>query len=364
MGFELTMLPPKADLESKAVLKKLAQAHRFLAELKGISGTIPNQSILINTLALQEAKDSSAIENIITTHDELFQEELFADVASNAAAKEVHKYVVALKKGFELVHKTKLLTNAHILNIQAELEGNRAGFRKLPGTALKNQQTGETVYTPPQNAEDIIRLMSNLERFINDDNVSPLDPLVKMAAIHYQFESIHPFYDGNGRTGRIINILYLVQKELLNIPVLYLSRYIIQNKSEYYRLLQAVRDKGEWEDWILYMLDGIEKTACQTIAVVQGIGRAMLDYKHRIREQYKFYSQDLLNNLFSHPYTKIEFIVRDLRVSRLTATKYLDTLASAGFLRKKKMGRSNYYINTVLFDLLTKVPVGRQMRVE
>lgn len=362
MGFKLTMLPPKADLESKAVLKKLAQAHRFLAELKGISGTIPNQSILINTLALQEAKDSSAIENIITTHDALFQEELFADIASNVAAKEVRNYVVALKKGFELVHKTKLLTNAHILNIQAELEGNRAGFRKLPGTALKNQQTGETVYTPPQNAEDIIRLMSNLERFINDDDVSPLDPLVKMVAIHYQFESIHPFYDGNGRTGRIINILYLVQKELLNIPVLYLSRYIIQNKGEYYRLLQAVRDNGEWEAWVLYMLNGIEQTACQTIAMVQGIGKAMLDYKHRIREQYKFYSQDLLNNLFSHPYTKIEFIVRDLRVSRLTATKYLDTLATAGFLRKKKMGRSNYYINTVLFDLLTKVPVVRQVR--
>lgn len=356
MDFVLKPLPPQADLESKAILKKAARAHRFLAELKGVSGTIPNQSILINTLALQEAKDSSAIENIITTHDELFQEELFADVASNAGAKEVRKYAVALKKGFELVQKTKLLTNAHILTIQAELEGNRAGFRKLPGTALKNQQTGETVYTPPQNPEVIVRLMSNLEQFINDDAMSPLDPLVKMAVIHYQFESIHPFYDGNGRTGRIINILYLVQNELLNIPVLYLSRYIIQNKNEYYRLLQAVRNNGDWEDWVLYMLDSVEKTACQTIAIVRGIAETMLDYKHRIRETYKFYSQDLLNNLFSHPYTKIEFLVRDLQVSRLTATKYLDTLAAAGFLRKKKMGRSNYYINTVLFDLLTKVP--------
>lgn len=354
--FHLSNLPPSANLESVPVLKKVAQAHRFLAELKGVSGTIPNQGILINTLALQEAKDSSAIENIITTHDELFQEELFADVASNAAAKEVRRYAVALKTGFELVRKTQLLTNAHIVQIQAELEGHNTGFRKLPGTKLKNDQTGETVYTPPQDHDEIVRLMGNLERFINDDTVSAIDPLVKMAVAHYQFESIHPFYDGNGRTGRIINILYLVQKGLLNIPVLYLSRYIIQRKGEYYRLLQAVREHGAWEAWVLYMLDGVEQTARQTIGIVQGIGKAMLDYKHRIRAGQRFYSQDLLNNLFSHPYTKIEFLMRDLGVSRITATKYLDALAVAGFLRKKKMGRSNYYINTVLFDLLTKVP--------
>jgi len=177
-----------------------------------------------------------------------------------------------------------------------------------------------------------------------------------MVVAHYQFESIHPFYDGNGRTGRIINILYLVQQGLLNIPVLYLSRYITQRKPEYYRRLQAVRDDEAWEAWVLYMLDGVEKTARQTIAIVQGIGKAMLDYKHRIRDKHRFYSQDLINNLFCHPYTKIEFLMADLRVSRLTATKYLDTLSHEGFLRKKKMGRSNYYINTVLFDLLTKVP--------
>lgn len=355
-SFNLTNLPPSANLESVAILKKAAQAHRFLAELKGISGSIPNQAILINTLALQEAKDSSAVENIITTHDELFQEELFADIATNASAKEVRKYAVALKKGFELVHKSKMLTNTYILDIQNTLGASRSGFRKLAGTELKNQQTGETVYIPPQNHEEIVSLMKGLERFINDDEIMPIDPLIKMAMIHYQFESIHPFYDGNGRTGRIINILYLVQKELLNIPVLYLSRYIIQKKSQYYQRLQAVRDKGEWEAWILYMLEGVEQTAKQTIEIVDGIKRVMLDYKHRIRDQFKFYSQDLLNNLFSHPYTKIDFLRRDLRVSRLTATKYLDTLAKAGFLRKKKMGRSNYYINTALFNLLTKQP--------
>lgn len=358
----LVELPPKIDLESTAILKKALQANRYLAELKGISATIPNQSILINTLALQEAKESSAIENIITTHDELFQEELFMETSSNLAAKEVRRYAVALKKGFEMVRKNGLLTNRHVLEIQAELEGNRAGFRKMPGTQLKNKDTGETVYIPPQNPEDIVRLMDNLEKFINEDALCPADPLIKMAVAHHQFESIHPFYDGNGRTGRIINILYLVQKGLLNIPVLYLSRYIIQKKSEYYRLLQVVRNTGAWEEWILYILDGVESTSRQTIAIVTGIGKAMLDYKHRIREKYKFYSQDLLNNLFSHPYTKIDFLKRDLRISRLTATKYLDRLAADGFLRKKKMGRSNYYINTVLFDLLTKGPQGQKLK--
>ncbi len=355
-AFILKDLPPQFNLESVAILKKAASAHRFLAELKGISETIPNQSILINTLALQEAKDSSAIENIITTHDQLFQEELFADVASNAAAKEVRRYAVALKRGFELVKKTGLLTTAHILEIQDKLGASRSGLRKLPGTELKNQQTGETVYIPPQKHEDIVRLMTGLEKFVNDEDVLTIDPLIKMAMIHYQFESIHPFYDGNGRTGRIINILYLVKGGLLNIPVLYLSRYIIEHKNDYYRHLQMVRDRESWEAWILYMLDGVEQTSKQTISIVRGIAKMMLDYKHRIRSQYKFYSQDLLNNLFSHPYTKIDFMKRDLRVSRLTATKYLDLLARGGFLKKQKMGRSNFYINTALFNLLTKNP--------
>ena len=353
MSFELDRLPPHADLETKAILKKTASAHRYLAELKGVSATIPNQGILINTLSIQEAKDSSAIENIITTHDELFKEELFPEFASTAAAKEVRNYVSALRTGFELVRKHRLLTKNHIIEIQAELEKNKAGFRKLPGTELKNELTGETVYTPPQNPDDVLRLMDNLERFINDDLFCNADPLVKMAMIHYQFESIHPFYDGNGRTGRIINVLYLVQKELLNIPVLYLSRYIVRKKSDYYRLLQAVRDSGDWESWILYMLEAVEQTSRQTIGIVRSIGSALMDYKHRIRERHKFYSQDLINNLFFHPYTKIEFLEKDLRVSRLTATKYLDTLSDEGFLKKERIGRSNYYINTALFHLLT-----------
>jgi len=354
MPFELHLLPPKADMETIQILKKTASAHRFLAELKGISQSIPNQGILINTLSLQEAKDSSAIENIITTHDDLFREELFPQFAANASAKEVRNYVSALKSGFELVKKAQLLTSNHILVIQAELEHNRAGFRKLPGTELKNEQTGETVYIPPQQPEQILGLMDNLERFINDDSMCPVDPLIKMAILHHQFESIHPFYDGNGRTGRIINVLYLVLKGLLDIPVLYLSGHMVHNKSLYYRMLQDVRETGNWEPWILYILDAVEQTSRQTIKIVQEIGKAILSYKHRIRSTFKFYSQDLINNLFYHPYTKIEFIEKALNVSRLTAAKYLYALSDEGFLEKAKIGRSNYFINTALFQILTE----------
>jgi len=354
MKFVLKMLPPETDLETISVLKKAASAHRYLAELKGVSATIPNQSILINTLSLQEAKDSSAIENIITTHDDLFREEIFPEYELNAAAKEVSSYVSALKTGYSLVKSSGLLTSNQIIDIQAKMEKTRSGFRKLPGTELRNEQTGETVYIPPQDPETIISLMSNLENYINDNNLSDVDPLIKMAVIHYQFESIHPFYDGNGRTGRIINVLYLVLEDLLDIPVLYLSRYIVRNKSEYYRLLQKVRDESAWEDWILFMLNAVEETSKQTILMVKAIRKVLLDYKQFIRAKYKFYSQDLINNLFFHPYTKIEFIMRDIKVSRHTATKYLDALCEDGLLKKQKIIRTNYYINTALYSILTE----------
>ena len=354
MPFTLNPLPPTVDLETKAILKKTAVAHRYLAELKGVCESIPNQGILINTLALQEAKDSSAIENIITTHDEIFQQELFPEYAANVAAKEVRDYAQALKTGFELIRKNDFLATRQIIEIQETLEKNRAGLRKLPGTESKNEQTGETVYTPPQNPDDIIQLMKNLETFINDDEFYPADVLVKMAIVHYQFESIHPFYDGNGRTGRIVNVLYLALKNLLNIPVLYLSRYIIETKQQYYRLLQKVRDDNGWDEWILYMLDGIELTAQKTIGIVHEIRTALLDYKHHIRSNHpSVYSQDLINNLFFHPYTKIEFIERDLSVSRPTAAKYLDILVKDGLLKKEKIKTSNYYINVAFFKILT-----------
>jgi len=349
-------LPLKADLESKVVLKQVAAAHRRLAELKGLVMTIPNEEILIGTLTLQEARDSSEIENIITTQDELFKAELFTDYAVNVSTKEVQNYASALRKGFGAVRKNKILSTKHILQIQKELEDNEAGFRKLPGTALKNATTGETIYTPPQHPDEILSLMDNLEQYINNDDLSDFDPLVKMAIIHHQFESIHPFYDGNGRTGRIINILYLVCKDLLQLPILYLSRYIVEHKVEYYRLLQKVRDHDLWEDWMLFMLKGVEETSIQTIELIKDIKKLMQEYKEKIRDELpKIYSQELLNNLFKHPYTKVEFVMEDVLIQRKTAAKYLDALVDIGLMHKEKVGKHNYYLNLGLIAILMNV---------
>ena len=350
---KLKKLPLIQDIETKKILKKLASAHRALAELKGIVSSIPNENILINTLGLQEAKDSSAIENIITTHDDIFKAELNLEGFKSLNAKEVQNYISALKKGFGLITKNKILTNNDIIAIQSELEKNNAGFRKVSGTALKNSTTGEIVYTPPQDYDTILDLMTNLEQYINDERMSEFDTLVKMAIIHYQFESIHPFYDGNGRTGRIINVLYLVMNDLLNLPILYLSRYIIEHKTDYYKLLQEVRETDNWENWVLYLLDGIEQIAKETIVLIGKIRDLIYEYKNLLRNNYKFYSQDLLNNLFKHPYTKIEFIENDLGVSRITASKYLNQLAKDKVLKKEKLGTGNYYINEKLIKILT-----------
>lgn len=350
----LSFLPIQGDIETKAVLRKVAMAHKALAELKGVIGTIPNERILLETLTLSEARESSAIENIISTFDEVYQSSLFSDQFASPAAKEVHQYAKALIEGFRLVKKSGVITSNHILQIQKVVEQNDAGYRKLPGTKLLNDKTGEVVYTPPQDHATIVALMNNLELFINDDAQMDIDPLLKMAIIHHQFESIHPFYDGNGRTGRIINILYLVQKELLHLPILYLSRYIIRNKTDYYRLLQDVRSTENWEEWLLYMLDGVEKIASETVILINSMKRLMQEYKILIRSKYpKMYSQDLLNNLFKYPYTKIEFIQSDLQVSRNTAIRYLEELVKANILIKHKIGRENFYENRELFKLLS-----------
>ena len=346
-----------ARFDAPAILKRLASSSRALAELKGIAASIPNQGILINTLGLQEAKDSSEIENIVTTHDELFKDDVLPEAFANPAAKEVLRYRQALRVGFEQVRASGLLTTNHIIQIQGELERNNAGLRKLPGTALKDGG-GQTVYTPPQDPAEIVALMGELERFINTPELFPADPLIKMALIHHQFESIHPFYDGNGRTGRIVNVLYLVKEGLLDIPVLYLSSHIVRTKADYYRLLQTVREQDSWEDWVLYLLEAVETTARQAITTIHAIKAALFDYKHRIRSGCKFYSQDLINNLFMHPYTKIEFVQRDLGVSRVTATKYLDALTDGGFVRKQKIGRGNYYINLALNAVLQPKPAA------
>ncbi|MHB9022485.1 MAG: Fic family protein [Halothiobacillus sp.] len=355
MPIRLTPLPvpDTIELETPAVLRLAARAHRALAELKGAAATIPNESILIDTLALQEAKDSSAIEDIITTEDQLFQGDVLSGQFPNAAAKEVHHYAAALKIGLAHVREQRFLRLDDVLEIQAALEQNRAGLRRLPGTVLKNQQTGEVVYQPPQDPAEIERLMANFLEYFHRDEPGDPDPLVRMAVLHFQFESIHPFYDGNGRTGRILNLLHLVLHGLLDLPVLYLSRYIVRHKPDYYRGLQAVREEDAWEAWVLYMLSAVEEASRETLTKVRGIRDLMQVTKQRLRNDLpKLYSQDLLNNLFRHPYTKIEFIERDLGVSRPTATKYLGALEAAGFVRKMKLGRTNFYINEPLFNLL------------
>lgn len=356
MNNQMQFLPFERELESPLILRKLTSAHRALAELKGVAATIPNETILINTLSLQEAKDSSAIENIITTNDELFRSDMTRSLFVSHAAKEVHRYAQALRYGFEQVKSQGLLTSQHILEIQATIEENRAGIRRLPGTTLQNENTGEVVYTPPQHPDEIIALMNNLEQFINDDQLSDWDSLIKMAVIHHQFESIHPFYDGNGRTGRIINILYLVKQGLLKIPVLYLSRYINQNKTNYYRLLQHVRTANDWEEWLLYMLEGVEQTSLQTIKLIEQIRTLMQTIKQRMRTELpRIYSQELLNNLFRHPYSKIEFVMDDLQVTRKTAAKYLNRLAESEILSRHKIGKENYYLNDGLVSILFNV---------
>lgn len=360
--YNIPSLPLPYDLETKAVLKQLNQANRRLAELKGVALTIPNENILVSTLTLQEAKDSSEVENIVTTQDDLYQgaAESMSDFVANAATKEVLNYREALQHGFHLVKEKGVLTSSVIKEIQQILEHNSAGFRSVPGTALKRSD-GKTVYTPPQDKQTILELMDNLERFINDDRISDLDPLIKLAIVHHQFESIHPFYDGNGRTGRIICVLYLVLTGRLDLPILYLSRYITHNKGEYYRLIQAIRDKNddnaaEWESWILFMLKGVEETAIETTRLVKGISKLMAEFKSILRPKFgKQYRHELLNNLFFHPYTKVEFLEKELAVSRSTATRYLNGLVETGLINKVKVGRSYYYMNLPLMDLFLSV---------
>ena len=354
--YNIPSLPLAIDVETKEILKQLSKSRSALAELKGFARVIPNEAILISTLTLQEAKDSSAVENIVTTHDELYKADLNAkDYVVSASTKEVLNYREAIQTGFRLVREKGLLTNSVLKQVQGTLEGNNAGFRTTSGTTLKDNR-GNIVYMPPQDADTINNLMANLERFINDEEMADLDPLIKTAIIHHQFESIHPFYDGNGRTGRILIILYLVANGLLDLPILYLSRYITHNKSEYYRLLQAVREiennEEDWRNWIVFILKGIEETSLNTIKMIKSIDTLMREYKNVLRPIFgKQYKHELLNNLFFHPYTKIEFIQRDMQVARNTASKYLDMIVDTGLVEKVKVGKSNYYFNTKLINL-------------
>lgn len=347
-------LPPSVDLETRQVLKALSAASRVLGELKGRASTIPNPEILVDTLTLQEARASSAIENIVTTQDELFQAELFPERPGTAAAKEVSRYRSALKLGYErLCQRQRIITNNDLIDMFRLLKRRRnEGFRSVPGTVLKHEASGQIIYEPPQDANEIVRLMGALERFINEDDACSLDPLIKMALIHHQFESIHPFSDGNGRVGRILNVLYLTKTGLINSPILYLSRYITQHKDAYYRLLQRVRTHDAWEEWTLYMLAAVTETAEVTLWQVNGIRDQMAEVKHRMRTELpRIYSQEMLNNLFRHPYTRIGYVVNDLGVTRQTAAKRLQALAENGFLTRHRAGRNSYYVNENLVGL-------------
>ena len=353
-------LPSSELIETPKVLKALVPAHRALAELKGVAKAIPNEGILISTLSMQEAQSSSAIENIITTQDALYKSELETK-SVDPIAKEVSYYAKALNLGYQRVIDQEALTLNSIRAIQELLDGNTAGFRQTPDVVLRNELTNEVVYVPPS-SEHVPTLMSELELFINTPN--NLDPLISMALIHHQFETIHPFSDGNGRTGRIINILYLVLSDLLDTPILYLSRYINQTKPEYYRLLQSVRDTGEWEAWMLYMLEGVQLTARHTITLVQNIQELLLKLKKLIRAEHKFYSQDLINSLFKHPYTKVAFLQDELKISRATANRYLLALEDNRILRKAKLGRENFFINHELVSLLFELPAMETDKVK
>lgn len=349
----LPLLPPKTDIETKAILKKAISANKALAELRGWSFNQPNPLLLLQSITLQEAKASSEIENVVTTNDELYQA-LSTPTATyiSPSAKEVMHYKEALWHGYKKIIDNYPLTINIFIELFQIVKKRSDGVRKLPGTCLKND-FNEVVYTPPDNEIDIMRLLSNLELYINND-IDDIDPLIKLAIIHYQFECIHPFPDGNGRVGRIVNVLYLVQEKLLTFPILYLSKYIIEHKTEYYRCLKAVTEKQEWENWILYILSAIEDTAQNTLNIIKDIYLAQ-DYlcKALKKDAPQIYTKELVEILFEQPYCKIEFLVKHDIAKSQTASKYLKLLCDLGYLDVIKKGREKYYINKKLWNILT-----------
>jgi Fic family protein len=351
---DLPLLPPKVDVETKPILKKTISAGRALAELKGLGETIPNQSILINSLVLQEAKASSEIENIITTEDALFRAFTAATTQIDPATKEVLRYREALWEGYNMLKKNNPLTTNLFIKVYQIIKQNKSGIRNTPGTKIKNVSTGKIVFTPPEGERIIRDKLSNLEKYIHKENL--VDPLIKLAVIHYQFETIHPFTDGNGRAGRILNTLYLAQKGLLDLPVLYLSKYIIEKKTDYYRLLRRVTEYGEWEPWILYMLDGIEKTAVFTRERILAIRALMSKTAERAKKELpaRVYSKELIELLFHQPYTKGQFLIDARIAKRQTAAEYLRELEKIGILEAHKIGKEILYLNTALYSLLSR----------
>jgi len=352
----LSNLPPKVNLETVEILKASIEANKILAELKGYCQTLPNPNLLLNTLVLQESKESSAIENIVTTQDELYQETLrISENIKNAAAKEVIQYREAMYWGLEQMQKNGLITTNLLVGIMQRLRATNENIRNTPGTKLANPSNLHIVYTPPEGDQIIREKLKELEQFMNDDEFSDLDTLIKMALIHYQFEAIHPFSDGNGRTGRILNVLYLINQNLIGLPVLYLSHYIIQNKSDYYRLLREVTEKKNWKDWVLFIVKGVGETATLTLQKINAILKLKAVSEEKIKKALKAsYSRELCDLLYSYPYIKIKILEEYNIAKRQTASDYLKKLEKVGLLEAVKMGKETYYINKDLMNILTK----------
>lgn len=350
---QLAKLPPSREkVETIEILRQVNKSATALAELKGIAKTIPNQAMLVNAIVLQEAKDSSGIENIITTQDELYKALTVNKSKISADTKEVVNYRKAIFQGFEYIDKQGFLSVNNIVSIQQELVNNTAGIRNMPGTVLKNDKTGEIVYTPPQDKDEILTLLSNFIFHFNQ-NEEGLSPLIQLAILHYQFESIHPFYDGNGRTGRILNILYLLLNGLIDVPILYLSSYIIENKPEYYRLLNKTNTTDQWDEWILFILKAVESTSKSTIKKISNIKTQLdLTILKVQTELPKIYTKELVELLFELPYSKIDYVVTKLNVERKAASRYLRELEKIGIVVSQKVGRETLYINKDLIEIL------------
>lgn len=350
---DLPPLPPEHEIDSKPILNKCIAANRELGGLREAAKRIPNQDVLINTVPLREAKDSSAIENIVTTNDKLFRFANADTESADPATREILRYRTALLHGFNNI-KARPLTTQTATTICRIIKGFELDVRCLPGTAIENTTTGEVIYTPPDGADLIRDKLSNWERFLHE--ATHIDPLIRMAIGHYQFEAIHPFPDGNGRTGRALNILFLIDKKLLDLPILYLSQHINARRNEYYSLLRGVTASGAWEPWILFMLEAVEGTSRWTtdkIAAIEGLLNATVRHVKAVLP--KIYTRELVEVLFTQPYCRSSDLIRHkLAGHRNTAAKHLKDLAAAGVLDYKKEGREALYINKRFLDLLTR----------
>jgi Fic family protein len=348
---DLPLLPPSRDVESKAVLKACVNARAALAELRTAGQLIPDQRVLIHIIPLLEARGSSEIENIVTTNDELFRQASLDDAGGDPATKEALRYRAALFEGFEAIQQ-RPITTATAIEIVRTLKGVNLDVRATPGTTLTNSHTGEVIYTPPEGADHLRSLLGNWERFLNEP--TDLDPVVRMALLHYQFEAIHPFVDGNGRTGRVLNILCLVQDKLLDLPTLYLSRHILRTRGDYYRLLNQVTATGEFEPWVLYMLKAVEETAGWTMLKIRAI-RALMDQATELVRTGapKVYSREFVELLFTKPYCRIGDVVERGIAKRESASKYLKELVALGMLIEEKSGRDKVYLHKIYMDLLS-----------